>query len=98
METTTQPMTDIFEKGNKITTNGMTYFKVIDSNDYEVVLKDLLTDDFYVFNKTEHTYENVDFKVIFKKILNEILNETTTSEEDAEYIRNNMGIIFNKLL
>lgn len=91
-------MTDIFKKGNKITSNGITCFEVIDSNDYQVVLKDLLTDDFNVFKKTEHTYENADFKVIFKKTLDEIMNEVPISETDFEYVRHHMGIIFDKLL
>ena len=53
-------MENIFEKGNKITTNRLNCFEVIDVNKHQVVCRDLLTDDFSVFSKTEHNFEKAD--------------------------------------
>lgn len=88
----------MFEKGNKITTNGISCFEVIDSNDYEVVCKDLLTGDFNIFKKTEHLFENANIKNILIKSLNEILNESNTSQNDIDIILNNMETRIEKLL
>ena len=76
METETN---DIFTKGNKITTNRVNVFEVIDSNNYQVVLKDLLTDDFCVLDKAEHQYEQADLKLILLCALKEILEENDIS-------------------
>jgi len=42
----------IFKKGNKITTNNLNCFVVIDVNNEQVVCKDMLTDEFILFDKT----------------------------------------------
>ena len=79
-------MENIFEKGNIITTNKLNCFEVIDVNEYQVVCKDLLNGDFYVFSKTEHKFERANIKLILRKSLREIVEETEISEKDKEHI------------
>ena len=84
-------MENIFEKGNKITTNRLNCFEVIDANDSQVVCKDLLTDDFSVFSKTEHKFEKADIKQILELSLKEILEETEINDKDKQHILLQMG-------
>jgi transposase len=84
-------MENIFKKGNKITTNRLNCFEVIDDNDYQVVCRDLLTDDFSVFSKTEHKFEIADIKLILELSLKEIIEETEISEKDKQHILFQMG-------
>lgn len=81
----------IFVKGNRITTNRLNYFEVIDVNDSQVVCKDLLTDEFSIFDKTEHTFEIVDIKLILELSLKEILGETEINYKDMQHVLVNMG-------
>lgn len=82
---------DIFKKGNKITTNRLNCFEVIDVNSYEVVCKDLLTGDFSIFSKTEYKFEIADIKLILELSLKEIVEEIEISEKDKEHILLQMG-------
>lgn len=91
-------MEDIFEKGNIITTNRRNCLEVIDYNDYQVVCKDLLTNDFSVFSKTEHNFEKADVKIILELSLKEILDDTEINDKDKEYIINQMGYRLNSWL
>lgn len=84
-------MENIFEKGNKITTNRLNCLEVIDTNDSQVVCKDLLTDDFFVFSKTEHKFEKADIKLILELSLREILDETEINDKDKQHILLQMG-------
>lgn len=63
----------IFVKGNKITTNQLNCFVVIDTNDYQVCCQDLLTLDFCVFTQTEHSFKLFDNKIVLRNVLKEIL-------------------------
>jgi hypothetical protein len=89
---------DIFKKGNRITTNGISCFEVIDSNENSIVCKDLYTDDFMVFSKTEHKFEIADYKSILINSLKEILYETQIKQDDKNHIHSNMYHRINKLL
>lgn len=84
-------MENIFKKGNKITTNRLNCFEVIDNNEYQVVCRDLLTDDFYIFSKTEHIFEIANLKLILELSLKEIIEETEISEKDKQHILFQMG-------
>ena len=84
-------MENIFEKGNKITTNRLNCFEVIDVNEHQVVCRDLLTDDFSVFSKTEHKFEKANIKLILELSLKEILEETEISGKDKQHILLQMG-------
>lgn len=84
-------MENIFEKGNRITTNRLNCFEVIDVNDSQVACRDLLTDDFSVFSKTEHEFEKADIKLILELSLKEILEETEINDEDKQHILLQMG-------
>lgn len=88
-------MENIFEKGNKITTNRLNCFEVIDVNDSQVVCRDLLTDDFFVFYKTEHKFEIANIKLILELSLKEILEETEISDKDRQHVLLQMGSRFS---
>ena len=88
----------MFEKGNRITTNGISCFEVIDSNEDDVVCKDLLTEDFMIFSKSEHLFENANIKNILINSLKEILNDTDTSQNERDFILNSMNICIEKLV
>ena len=84
-------MEDIFVKGNRITTNRLNCFEVIDVNDSQVVCRDLLTDDFSVFSKTEHKFEKANIKLILELSLKEIIEETEISDKDKQHVLLQMG-------
>ena len=84
-------MENIFEKGNKITTNRLNCFEVIDVNEHQVVCRDLLTDDFSVFSKTEHKFEKANVKLILVLSLKEILEETEINDKDKQHVLLQMG-------
>lgn len=91
-------MENIFEKGNKITTNNLNCFEVIDTNDYQVVCKDLLNGDFSVFDKTEHKFERANIKLILIRSLQEIINEIGLSPKDRHHILLELDIRLSKWL
>lgn len=91
-------MENIFEKGNKITTNRLNCFEVVDINKNQVVCRDLLTDEFFIFSKTEHKFENANIKLILELSLKKILDETEMSDKDKKHVLLEMGNrIFNWL-
>lgn len=91
-------MESIFDKGNKITTNGLNCLVVIDTNEYQVVCRDLLNGDFYVFSKTEHKFQRAVIKTILRNSLREIVNETEISKKDMEHIILEMDCRISKWL
>lgn len=93
-------MEDIFEKGNKITTNDRNCLEVIDTNEYQVVCKDLLTDDFMVFSKTEHKFKKAQIGYILELTLSDILTESeiNLSKIDFDWVISQMRPRFNKWL
>ncbi len=82
---------DIFKKGNRITTNRLNCFEVLDVNEYEICCKDLLNGDFSVFSKTEHKFEIFDVKLVLELSLKEILEETEISEKDKQHVLLQVG-------
>lgn len=79
-------MEEIFEKGNKITTNRLNCLEVIYTNTHQVVCKDLLTGELDVFSKTEHKFEKANVKLILELSLKEIIEETEITEKDRQHI------------
>jgi hypothetical protein len=76
----------IFEKGNKITTNNRNCFVILDVNDDSICCKDLLTNDFSIFSKTEHKFELFDSKKVLKNCLKEVVEETKIDNVDKHHI------------
>lgn len=89
---------NIFEKGNRITTNRRNVFEIIDVNESQIVCRDLLNDDFSVFDKTEHDFEIADVKIILELSLKEIVDETEISDKDKKHILFQMGCRFSNWL
>lgn len=83
---------NIFEKGNKITTNILNCFEVIDSNDYQIVCKDLLTGDFEILTKNGHNFEIADIKTILIQSMRTIISETGISNDDRKHILDEMVV------
>lgn len=88
----------MFEPGNKITTNRTNCFEVIASNSYQVVCKDLLNDDFIVFEQTEHNFEIVNIKIILEMSLKEVLGDYDIPEKIKKDIFNQMSLRINNWL
>lgn len=88
----------MFKTGNLITTNGMNGLRVIDSNDSDIVVKDLLTDDFSVLSKTEHTYELFDPRAVLRNELKAILNDAEIKENDKAFILHQMCLRIDKFI
>jgi hypothetical protein len=91
-------MEDIFKKGNRITTNGLNCFEILDANDHYISCKDLLTDDFSIFSKTEHKFEIFDAKVVLVNALKEVMDETEASTKDKQDILNYINSCIDKWL
>lgn len=89
---------EIFKKGNRITTNKLNCFEILDVNDYQICCKDLLTDDFSVFSKTEHNFEIFDAKLVLVNTLKEVIEETDISDENIQHILTQMNSRINKWL
>ena len=70
-------MVDLFKKGNKITINGRNCFLILDVNESDIACKDLLTDDFDVFSKTEHNFELFDPKKVIPLCVDEMMDDET---------------------
>lgn len=84
-------MSNIFFKGNKITTNKINCLEVVDFNEYQVVCRDLLTNDFSVFFKTEHNFETADVKQVLELSMKEVLDDIEISEKDKQYVLNQLN-------
>jgi len=89
---------NIFSRGNVITTNGRNCFEVLDANTTEVVCRDMLTDDYAIFSKTEHRFEIADIAKILNVTMNDILDETEMDENDKKHVLAQMGTRINKWL
>ncbi len=81
----------MFEIENKITTNGLNYFEIIAVNEYQIVVKDLLTGEFNIFSKTQHKFEQANVKIILQNSLTEILNEIEILDKDRKHILEQMS-------
>jgi hypothetical protein len=88
----------MFEKGNKITTNNRNCFEILEVNDDSICCRDLLTNEFLIFSKTEHIFELFDIKKVLKFYLKDVVEETEVTNEDKYHILLLMNNIFDKWL
>ena len=87
-----------FSKGSYITTNDTNIFEVIDSNEYQIVCKNILTNDFEVLTKREFDFKLADTKTILFHSLVEILDDIELLPSSRTYIMTEMNLRINKWL
>ncbi len=88
----------MFETGNLITTNGMNGLRIIDSNESDIVVKCLLTDDFSILSKTEHKYELFDPRTILRNELKAILKDMNIAESEKSHLLHEMHLRIDKFI
>ncbi len=88
----------IFKKGNIITTNERNAFEILGVNESEICVRDLITEDFSVFSKTEHTYSLFNPKIVLKNCIKEVVDDTEISIHDKEFITDNINILLEKFI
>jgi len=93
-------MENLFKVGNIISTNDSNAFEILGENEYSVCVRDLLTQDFSVMDKTEHTYTLFNPKMVLKNVLKEILEDTEAeiSKKDKDFIFDAMSVRIDKFL
>jgi hypothetical protein len=87
-----------FEIGDLITTNKRNGFRVIKTNDDDIVVEDLLTGDFSILGKTEHTYSKFDPREVLQHGLAEILREVELTNVEFNHIFRNMSVMIKNYI
>jgi len=85
-------------KGEKITTNNRNCFEVLDFNEFEVVVKDLLSGDCYILTISEYSISAFDPIIVLPNLLERICDGIMLSDENKEYILKRFSETISKIM
>lgn len=88
----------IFNKGNIISVNGGSPLRILSENEYSICVQDLLTKDFSVLDKREHSYRYFNPKETLKKNLEDILNQSGINPTVKNSIMAKISVRIDKLI